>query len=195
MNVCLKQESQSSGCRRETNGESHWAESKERRNPSERRPSTQPHQVELREVLPSRGAGGFYRKPWSLLDTSMCERCRPPLPNSPKFFMSSLLDIPGNDSGTRKKANYTDVYPSSAPCCTSSGPRSTLPSPWVAGSVHIEAKGTQQYQKRPLSCPLEGPPLTATDLYFPSIQYPIPPQGVSSIYDLQETVTAFIMGK
>lgn len=62
--------------------------------------------------------GRFYRKPWSLLDTSMYERCRPPLPNSPKFFMSSLLDIPGNDSGTRKKANYTDVYPSSAPCCT-----------------------------------------------------------------------------
>lgn len=96
--------------------------------------------------------------------------------------------------GPEKKLTTQTFTPVLPPAVPSSGPRSTLPSPWVAGSVHIEAKGTQQYQKRPL-CPLEGPPLTATDLYFPSIQYPIPPQGVSSIYDLQETVTAFIMGK
>lgn len=123
MNVCLKQESQSSGCRKETNGESHWAESKES---TETRLKGGP-QLSLTRFCPHGGAGGFYRKPWSLLDTSMYERCRPPLPNSPKFFMSSLLDIPGNDSGTRKKANYTDVYPSSAPCCTLEWPTEHSP--------------------------------------------------------------------
>lgn len=123
MNVCLKQESQSSGRRKETNGESHWAESKEHRNPSERRPSTQPHQVELREVLPSRGAStGSHGVSWTLVCMKGVDlHCPTHLSFLCPLFWIFLEMI----QGPEKKLTTQTFTPVLPPAVPSSGPRST----------------------------------------------------------------------
>lgn len=59
MNDCLKQESQPSHCRKERQMERVVGETQKRaqETPLEGGLSTQPHQAELREILPSWGAG------------------------------------------------------------------------------------------------------------------------------------------
>lgn len=118
MNDCLKQQSQPSRCRKERQMERVIGETQKRvqETPLEGGLSTQPHQAELREVLPLWGAGvgcGAFTGSHGVSWTPVCLK------------LTSVFDVLSfryfwkySELGTRNKANYTDIYPSSAPCCT-----------------------------------------------------------------------------
>lgn len=91
--------------------------------------------------------------------------------------------------GWQEKSNHTDICSSSAPCCTRTGRQwpkehsaAPIPATCDARSLHWCKELSALPEVSTIMSPLEGPlphpqPLISA---FPSIQYPVPTQGVSS---------------
>lgn len=154
-------------------GEDHWGRTKRAQRNSWKEGS---HQAGRGSALPL-GLGALYQRPWSLLEPMLCER------------YGNELGTGVGVGGARKISNHTDIRSSYAPCCTRTGRQ--WPKEHSAAPIPATCDARSPHQCKELSAlpevstimsPLEGPlphpqpPISA----FPSIQYPVPTQGVSS---------------